>query len=97
VTDFLSMGGYAAYVWPAVGFAACVLLGLLGQSWWIVRRREAEFDRLRAAAAAAAGRSSGPTAAGAGPPPVRRRTAVRVRTAAAEAPGGTEPAATARD
>ena len=89
MADFLSMGGYAAYVWPAFGFTACVLLGLLGQSWRIARRREAEFDRLRGAA----GRTPGPAAAAAGPP-VRRRAAVRVRTA--DAPG-TEPAATARE
>jgi heme exporter protein D len=86
--DFLSMGGYAAYVWPAFGFAACVLLGLLGQSWWVARRREAEFERLRGASARA------PRSAAAAPP---RRAAVRAATAAAEpTPAGTEPAATAR-
>lgn len=43
------MGGYAAYVWPAFGFAAVVLLGLLAQSWRAARRREAEFQQLRRA------------------------------------------------
>jgi heme exporter protein D len=48
LSDFFAMGGYGAYVWPAFGFAAAVLLGLLLQSWWTARRRNAEFERLRA-------------------------------------------------
>lgn len=47
MSDFLAMGGYAAYVWPAFGFAAAVLLGLLWQSWRAARRREAELEQLR--------------------------------------------------
>ncbi len=47
MSEFLQMGGYAAYVWSAFGFAALVLLGLLAQSWWSARRREAELARLR--------------------------------------------------
>mgnify|MGYP006424159547 CR=1 FL=1 len=27
--DFFAMGGYAAYIWPAYGLAALVMLGLL--------------------------------------------------------------------
>lgn len=41
------MGGYAAYVWPAYGFAALVLIGLLAQSWRSSRRRVAELEQLR--------------------------------------------------
>lgn len=41
------MGGYAAYVWPAFGFALVVLLGLLVQSWHAARQREAELEQLR--------------------------------------------------
>ena len=48
MSDFLAMGGYGAYVWPAFGFAAIVLLGLLLQSWRTARRRAAEFEQLRA-------------------------------------------------
>ena len=33
MTEFFAMGGYAAYVWPAYGFAALVLIALLVQSW----------------------------------------------------------------
>ncbi|AWK87778.1 heme exporter protein CcmD [Azospirillum thermophilum] len=29
MSDFLAMGGYAAYIWPAYGLTAAVLLGLL--------------------------------------------------------------------
>jgi heme exporter protein D len=45
--EFLAMGGYAAYVWSAFGFALVVLLGLLGQSWRAAHRREAELAELR--------------------------------------------------
>jgi heme exporter protein D len=41
------MGGYAAYVWSAYGFAAVVLVALLVQSWRRARRREAEFEQVR--------------------------------------------------
>jgi heme exporter protein D len=47
VSEFFAMGGYAGYVWPAFGFAALVLIGLLAQSWVAARRREAEFEQLR--------------------------------------------------
>jgi heme exporter protein D len=36
--DFIAMGGYAAYVWPAYGLTALVLLW----NWWAARRSEAE-------------------------------------------------------
>lgn len=41
------MGGYAAYVWPAYGFAALVLIALLVQSWRSAGRRAAELEQLR--------------------------------------------------
>lgn len=47
MSEFLAMGGYAAYVWSAFGFALVVLLGLLGQSWRAAHRREAELAQLR--------------------------------------------------
>ena len=47
LSDFFAMGGYAAFVWPAFGFAALVLVGLLAQSWWAARRREVELEQLR--------------------------------------------------
>ena len=47
MSEFLAMGGYAAYVWSAFGFALVVLLGLLGQSWRAAHQREAELAHLR--------------------------------------------------
>lgn len=47
MSDFFAMGGYAAYVWPAFGFAAAVLLGLFWQSWRAARSRETELEQLR--------------------------------------------------
>jgi heme exporter protein D len=47
LSEFLAMGGYAAYVWPAFGFALVVLLGLLVQSGHAARQREAELEQLR--------------------------------------------------
>jgi len=46
MAEFLEMGGYGAFVWPAYGAVALVLLGL-----WITSRRfvattEAELDNL---------------------------------------------------
>ena len=45
--EFLAMGGYAAYVWAAFGFAALVLVALLLQSWQAARRRKGELEQLR--------------------------------------------------
>jgi heme exporter protein D len=45
--EFLAMGGYAAYVWAAFGFAALVLVALLVQSWRAARRSQAELEQLR--------------------------------------------------
>jgi heme exporter protein D len=47
LTDFFAMGGYAAYVWPAYGVAALVLIVLLVQSWRSARRRDAELEQVR--------------------------------------------------
>ena len=47
MTDFFAMGGYAAYVWTAYGFAAVVLIVLLAQSWRSARRRETELEQVR--------------------------------------------------
>jgi heme exporter protein D len=47
LSEFFAMGGYAAYVWSAFGFALVVLLGLLGQSWRAAHQREAELAQLR--------------------------------------------------
>lgn len=50
IGKFLEMGGYAAYVWPALGLTVLVLAGLLISSVKSVRRREAELARMEAEA-----------------------------------------------
>ena len=47
--SFFEMGGYAAYVWPAFGIAAAVMIALLVLSLQRLRSREAELRRLEAA------------------------------------------------
>lgn len=48
VHEFLSMGGYGAYVWAAYGATLGVLAALFWQSWHRSRKRTAEAERLRA-------------------------------------------------
>lgn len=48
-TAFFSMGGYAAYVWPAFGIAFAILLILLVSSLRTLRRREKLLGSLQAA------------------------------------------------
>jgi heme exporter protein D len=48
VAKFLDMGGYAAYVWPALGLTIAVLAGLVIASVKSARRREAELAQLEA-------------------------------------------------
>jgi heme exporter protein D len=46
VLDFLSMGGYAAYVWPALGLTAVVLIGLWVVTLRTLRTRERQLQLL---------------------------------------------------
>jgi heme exporter protein D len=46
ITNFLAMGGYAAFVWPAFGITAAVLVGLLLASLRDLKAREAELNSL---------------------------------------------------
>jgi heme exporter protein D len=46
VINYLAMGGYARFVWPAYGVATIVLVGLVVQSWRSYRARQAELARL---------------------------------------------------
>ena len=41
------MGGYAAFVWPAYGLSAFVMLGLAITAWRGVKQRERDLSRLR--------------------------------------------------
>ncbi len=47
--SFFEMGGYAAYVWPAFGVGAVVLIALLVLSLLRLKSREAALRRLEAA------------------------------------------------
>jgi heme exporter protein D len=51
VTDFLAMGGYAAYVWPALAVAALVMAALYVESRHALGAREAELEALQRARA----------------------------------------------
>lgn len=55
IVDFLSMGGYAAYVWPALGLTALVLVGLLLVTLRSLRRREAQLRAFEREAGGRAG------------------------------------------
>ena len=48
IGKFFAMGGYAAYVWPALGLTVLVLAGLLIASLKSARRREAELAAVEA-------------------------------------------------
>jgi heme exporter protein D len=47
LTDYLAMGGYAAYVWSAFGIALALMAALFLQSRHAARRREVELAELR--------------------------------------------------
>ena len=46
IATFLTMGGYAGFVWPAYALAAIVLVGLLALSLRQLRKAEAELVAL---------------------------------------------------
>jgi heme exporter protein D len=46
MAEFFSMGGYAAYVWPAYGIAAVILVAMLVASLRGLRRHEALLKTL---------------------------------------------------
>ena len=55
IAKFFAMGGYAVYVWPAVGLTVVVMVALAWQSWRSLRDAEravAEQERVRAQPAA---------------------------------------------
>jgi len=46
MSEFLAMGGYAAFVWPAYGLAALVLIGLLVGTLKTLRASETTLKAL---------------------------------------------------
>jgi len=51
VSDFLAMGGYGGFVWPAFGLTALVLAWLLVASLRSLRANERLLGRMQAAGA----------------------------------------------
>ena len=47
VVTWVTMGGYAAFVWPAYAVALVVLGGIAAQSWRRYRASIRELDRLQ--------------------------------------------------
>ena len=45
--QWVAMGGYAAFVWPAYGVALAILGGVAGQSWVRYRISQRALDRLQ--------------------------------------------------
>ena len=51
LSEYLAMGGYAAFVWPAYAVAAIVIGGVSWQSWRRYRASAALLDRAQREAA----------------------------------------------
>ena len=49
ISDYLAMGGYAGFVWPAYGAAVLILIGLVVMSRKELCARQAEVAALEAA------------------------------------------------
>lgn len=47
ISTWAEMGGYAAFVWSAYGFALAILGGIAAQSWRRYRLSSRELDRLQ--------------------------------------------------
>ena len=47
MTEFFNMGGYAVFVWPAIGLSALVMAALYLQSYSSLRAHEAELEALQ--------------------------------------------------
>ena len=45
-SEFLDMGGYAAFVWPAYGLAAVIMLILAATSWRALVAERATLEKL---------------------------------------------------
>jgi heme exporter protein D len=48
IETYLAMGGYAAYVWPALAITAVVMIGQVVLTLRTLRRREAALAELEA-------------------------------------------------
>jgi heme exporter protein D len=46
MNDFLAMGGYGAFIWPAYGVSLVALIGIVWQSWAAWRVAKKKLDAL---------------------------------------------------
>ena len=51
LTNYIAMGGYGGFIWPAYVVTATVLIGLLIASRRTLKARETELDAIRGAEA----------------------------------------------
>ena len=75
IREFLAMGGYAAFVWPAFAVAAGVLVGLWLVSWRQLRANEAALEGLSGSAPRRRPRPPGKDAASGSPQRATSRAA----------------------
>ena len=45
--EYLDMGGYAVWVWPAYGLVTTGLVGILAMTLRTLKARQKEFDELK--------------------------------------------------
>ena len=64
LSNFLEMGGYGGFVWPAFGLTAAILLALLADSLRRLKAAQRALARLEAASPGRRGRSSPDSADG---------------------------------
>lgn len=46
MSDFLAMGGYGAFIWPAYGVSLLALIAIVWQSWAAWRAAKKKLDAL---------------------------------------------------
>jgi heme exporter protein D len=51
MAEYFNMGGYAAYIWPAYGLTAFIMIALLVRSLSSVKRNQKILDTLEASGA----------------------------------------------
>lgn len=64
MSEFFSMGGYGAFIWPCYGLAAVVMIALLVQSVRGMRANEKLVETLRAGRARRRDQRADPPATG---------------------------------
>ncbi|WP_207462724.1 heme exporter protein CcmD [Azospirillum sp. SYSU D00513] len=65
MSEFLAMGGYAAFVWPSYGVAALIMVGLLAATLKSLRSGEATLRALEGSRPARRRRDRAPASASA--------------------------------